>query len=508
MIPRSSARLCSVLAGLAALAAAPSAIAADAKPEPNPLSGDHAPPIVTDLQPLPLVGDKDGILYLRDPLDVIRLYPQAQVDLDGHGSIGAHVNTVPTSEAGVDLAPRYFVRRARVGLAGEAFLRTSFDVELDLAANPAVDGSRVDGNRTVVALANAWGQLEAGRGLRLTGGVFPAPFSLENRTATSDLAMMERNIAIRGFVVPGGPVLGAAVSGSNRRERVAWNAGIFTSESQSPGVFVPYFDGIGRLTGRPWVSDDAGTERFEIGGSFRVGSRSPRNADDDAPAINTGQGFAMWRPTHVDAFGRTLHVIPSSSQWAVGGEASLVLKSLALRGEIYYVSRNTHEALDGLQAVDVERDGNLHGVGWYIEASCWPLKLADVAESAQPELGEYPQPTHLELAKLDPKPDLEGLQVAVLLAGVHADYDAASRGGVPDPADPPSPIDIVQVGWAVNFWRTRNFRLSLSVSDYMAPHAGDSRNSAVVPGTLPSSAPPDLSKPFLWEMGARTTFLF
>ncbi len=509
MISSPNTRICSVLGGLAVLAAGPSATAADANPAAAPLSDPPPPPIVTDLRPLPLFGDKDGILYLRDPLDILRLYPQAQVDLDGHGSLGAHVNTLPASQAGVDLAPRFFVRRARLELAGEAFLRSTFDVGLDLVANPAIDGSRVDGNRTVVALANAWGELEAGRGLRLMGGVFPAPFSLENRTATSDLAMMERNVAIRGFVVPGGPVLGAAIGGSTRREVIEWNAGVFTSETQSPGDFVPYFDGIGRVTWRPWVHDDAGVpERLQIGASLRVGSRDRRDADDDAPAIDSGQGFAMWRPTRIDALGRTLHIIPSSTQWAGGGEASLLLRGWGFRGEAYYVSRDTHEALDGLQAVDVERAGNLHGIGAYVEASWWPLQWFRLIDGRRPEIGEYPQRTHLELAELGPKPDLEGLEVALLVADVHAQYDAASRSGVPDPTAPPSRIEIVQLGVAVNFWRTRNVRLSLSASGYWAPHSGEPGNLAVVPGTLPSSIPPNLSMPFFVEMGARTTFLF
>jgi hypothetical protein len=61
---------------------------------------------------------------------------------------------------------------------------------------------------------------------------------------------------------------------------------------------------------------------------------------------------------------------------------------------------------------------------------------------------------------------------------------------------------------AVNFWRTRNVRLSLSGSGYWAPHSGEPGNLAVVPGTLPSSVPPNLSWPFFVEVGARTTFLF
>src|SRR5580658_8481872 len=121
MTPNPRARLCSLLIGLAACAEGRFAIAADAAPAaPAPAAPAPAAPVRSvpepppiDLRPLPLVGDKDGIVYLRDPLDILRLYPQAQVDLDAHGSIGPHVDAVPASEAGVDLAPRLFVRRAR-----------------------------------------------------------------------------------------------------------------------------------------------------------------------------------------------------------------------------------------------------------------------------------------------------------------------------------------------------------------------------------------------------------
>jgi phosphate-selective porin OprO and OprP len=466
------------------------------------------PSIVTDLHDLPLFGMKDGILYLRDPHDLIRLYPHARIDLDGQGFLGSHVNELPASEAGVDLSPRFFVRRARLEMGGEVLLRTTFDVGLDLVANPAIDGARADGNRTVVALADAWGELEAGRGLRLMGGVFPAPFSLENRTATSDLAMRERNIAIRGFVVPGGPVLGAALGGASWRKVFEWSGGVFAAETTSPGDFVPSFAATGRVTWRPWgARDSSALQGLKIGASTRFGSRNRRDAQDDAPAIVTGQGFAMWRPTRIDGEGRLLHVIPTSTQWATGVEASLQLPGWGFRGEAYYVSRDTYEALDGAPAVDV-RDGNVHGIGWYLEASWWPLTSFGLVDSASAAWGEYPHVKHLELAHLAPQPDLEGFEVALLAAGVDAAYDPASDSGLPDPAAPRSPIEVLQFGWAINFWRTNNFRISVDGNVYVAPSSGGPHNLAVVPGTLRSIIPVDSSARTLCEIGARTTFLF
>jgi Phosphate-selective porin O and P len=302
--------LAAALAADAAPVAAAPPPSVDAAPVSFSVPVPPPPPVAADLADLPLVGDKDGLLYVRDARDLFRLHPHARVDLDAHGFSGARVDDLRPSEAGVDLAPRFFMRRVRFELGGEAFRRFGFNVDLDLTANPAIDGARADGTRTLVALADAWGSADAGHGLRLTAGVFQALFSLENRTATSDLAMTERNVAVRGFAVPGGRVLGA---------------------------------------------------------SARLGRRNLRDAFEDAPAITTGQGFALWRSTRVDSQARTPHLIPSSTQWAAGGEARLPVGGFAVRGEAYWVSRNTVEAPDGLEAAAVERTGRLQGLAWYVE---------------------------------------------------------------------------------------------------------------------------------------------
>jgi hypothetical protein len=495
------------LRGLA-LASAGAALAHAAPASADPFLGGP-PPITADLADPPAYGYKDGLIYLRDRRDLLRLYPHAQLDLDAHGFFGSRVDTLPAADAGVDLGTRFFVRRARLDLGGELLKRIGFNVGIDLAANPAIDGARSDGTQTRVALADAWVNIDAGRGLGLMIGVFQAPFSLENRSATSDLAMMERNVAIRGFVIPGGKALGIVLLGSTQSETLHWDVGAFGAESLDPGHFERHFDAMGRVYTRPFGSHTESLIRgLQIGVSARVGSRHPRDVTGDAPAITTGQGFALWRPTRTDGLGRTLHVIPSGTQASAGVELTVPIGALILRSEGYWVSRSTREAVEGFQSTNSERFGQLQGVGWYAQISAWILQLSGLINSDVPTLGTFPRPHHLELARTSLVPERYGIEIAFLGAGVNARYDGASRAGAPDASERSTKLQVYQLGVAVNYWHTRHFRLSLNGNLYEAPASGSAKNLAVVPGNLGSATTRDADAHALWELGARSTVMF
>ncbi len=423
-----------------------------------------------------------------NPRDYVRLYPHGELDLDAHGFFGSRVGSLPAETAGVDMAPKFFVRRARLELGGELFERIAFNVGLDLAANPAIDGARVDGTQTRVALADAWASVDGGRGVHLMMGAFQAPFSLENRSATSDLPMMERNIAIRGFAMPGGRVLGAAHGGSTQHEILHWDTGAFGAESITPGEFERDFDGIGRFVVKPLAASASALRDLQIGVSARAGVRNPRDRVDDVPSINSSQGFALWRPTHLDGAGRTLHVIPSGLQWSAGLELRIPIRAFVIRSEAYWVSRATREAIDGTQATNSERFGRIRGVGWYTEISAWILQLAGLVDGGAPTLGSYPRASHLELARLTPPSERHGFEIAALAAGINATYDGASRGGDPDPSTPAAGIRIYQFGAAVNYWHSNHFRVSINGNGYYAPGSSSADNLAVMPGTSPAIA--------------------
>jgi hypothetical protein len=481
-----------------------SAVAAEAKPKLE------APQIFADIDDPRWFGDTGGLIYLRDSHDFLRLYPHAQLALEAHGFFGSRVTTLSGDRAGVDLGPRFFVRHARFELAGEVLERLTFDAAFDLRANSAIDGARADGRKTRVALDDAWGYVDAGRGLGLMLGVFQAPFSLENQTETQNLAFMERSVATRGFAVPAPKVLGAALVGSTLRHVVSWSVGAFGGEAITPGDFTRTFDVIGRFG---WDSTIQ-PRGVHLGISGRVGTRNPRDTSSDASAITTRQGFALWSPIRLDANGDRVRVQQTGNQFGLGVELRVVTPFLSLRSEGYYVSRDTREALDGAagagetSAAVAERGGRLHGAAGYVELSTWPLMALSILETEQPKLGQYPHQTHLELARTVPFRDCYGLELAALAGGILADYAAASRSGTPDPSAPGQHIQVIELGLALNYWHTARFKLGLNYSHYLTPHSGSARNLAAVPANL---GPPEAtlsSEHGLSELAARATLMF
>jgi hypothetical protein len=161
-------------------APSPSGGAACPSPTPAQLATPPSPgcippvPGTADLAEPPMFGEKDGLFYFRDPHDNVRLYPHAEVNLDGHGFFNE--TTRPTSDQVLaDLGPHFLVRHAIFNLSGELFKTFSFDAGLDLVANPAVDGARADGRENRVALYDAWGRVVAGPGFLFRAGVLAAP---------------------------------------------------------------------------------------------------------------------------------------------------------------------------------------------------------------------------------------------------------------------------------------------------------------------------------------------
>jgi hypothetical protein len=419
--------------------------------------------------------------------------------------MGTGVSSVPAESAGVDLGPRFFVRHSRFALHGEIFKRISFAASMDLVANPALDGARADGTKSHVALVDAWGSVEAGRGLGMRIGVFRAPFTLENMTATSDLALMERNMATR-FMVPASTVLGVALNLVGNR-RIFWgDIGIFGAESLNPGQFERTFDTIGRLSMRPFRSGFA--KELELGVSARFGTRNPRDNRSELGAIASTQGYALWRPTRSASDGTTLHTVNAGKTFGVGAHLRWPVSIFILRSEFAWLSRDTQEGsyVDG--AFVSERWGRLRGFGWYAELSCWPLQELGIIEAERPTFGNNPRNEHLELATTAQSPDRYGLEVAAMLAGVNAHYDAASRAGLEADPAPGTRIRVTQISAALNYWQTRRFKLSFNFSSYYAPESGTSGNLALVPGNLPAGHGPNSDVHWFHEISARTTLKF
>jgi hypothetical protein len=215
----------------------------------------------------------------------------------------------------------------------------------------------------------------------------------------------------------------------------------------------------------------------------------------DYPTITTGQGFTLWDPTYTDSQGRIVHVIPAGGQDQVGGELRLLAGRASFQGEAYWVDNGTREAADGAQLTKTERTGHVHGAGWYVQLSCWPLGDAWIA----PDPGLV-RPRTLDL-KAPPERIKKGLEMLVILAGVNARYDPATGSDKPDAKEPPARITVYEYGFGANYWVSRFFRAAVNYIVYHTPGSGTADNGATVPGNLGKTPTPGAH--VLHEISAR-----
>ncbi len=408
---------------------------------------------------------------------------------------------------GVDLGPHFLVRHAIFGVSGEVFKTFSFATAFDLVANPAVDGARADGRKRRVALTDAWGAVDAGRGLWLRAGVFAAPFSLENTTNVADLSLLERSTATR-FVVPGNRLLGVSLCGSTLHNAFGWDAGAFGLETLTPGEFERIFDGVGRVTWRPAAAPGRGPEdELELGLSGRVGTRNRRDSVSDLPALTTSQGFALWRPTWVTADGTPVRIVGARTQGAIGGEFRLPGRGYAITGEFDYLTRGADEVAQAAPDVSLRR-GRMQGTTSYLELSLWPLQLLGLVDGYPPVWGRYPTKDHLEVASTTVLPERYGFEVSLLASHVLMHYAAASREGSPDPAAPPGHIAVMQFSAGVNYWQTERFKLGMNFNFYRTPHDAGHPQGAVVPGNFGPPGDDDHRADSVYELAFRLAAKF
>lgn len=466
----------------------------------------------------PIAGWSDGF-FLRDPGDYFRFYPRGRLQLDFHSFPDAPTGTA--GEGGVDLQPRFFARRLRLEFSGEAFKRFTFTFGVDFgepesstrgpSAVPAGDGTEaaryvpVQGVGSEAFLANAFINYSFCPCFNVMVGQQQAPFGIENRTNNNVTTFMERNLPIRGFVAPSAKEIGLTLWGDLLDERLSYEIGVYTGDGQNRPQVDTHPDVIGRVFTRPLLGDRGPLEKLQIGVSGRAGHRDQKFVGYDYQPITTGQGWRLWEPRYTDSRGRLIHVIPSGMQAQVGGELRVPVSMFELRGEGYYVSNDTREAVDGFQLTHTERLGRMSGAGWYVQASVWPL--GDRFVNGDP--GMWRPHTVSLTAERTPPP--RGVEIAALVGGIHADYQGGSRQGELDPNTPSvdtgSKIDVFQYGFALNYWYTRFIRASVDYILYHTPGSGTPSNLAAVPGNVRGPAP-SAEQHLLHELGTRISVGF
>src|SRR6185437_7382708 len=160
------------------------------------------------------------------------------------------------TDGGTALGPRVVVRRLRLELAGDLIQeRINFWGSVDFGgqtitnANGKVENSAskagqaptattakfaaVQATTPVAALQDVWINLHGFEMLNLMVGQYQTPFSMENRTSEGLTPWMERNVAIRGFVVPGLKETGITAWGALPGDVFVYEVGVFGGDGQN-----------------------------------------------------------------------------------------------------------------------------------------------------------------------------------------------------------------------------------------------------------------------------------
>lgn len=494
---------------LALLLAAPAWAEDGATPAGTPravapeLPADEVPPpenVVTDP---PLMGYRDG-LYLRDERDNFRFYPQAQVDIDARGGVGT--DDLSEAQGAVLGRPQLALRRARLTLAGDLFKHYNWSVASEAYGAPRLDANGLAESRGActgsprerapgrdaarsdlcVRLTDAWLNIDFLPALQLMVGQFRMPFSMESTTDSSAMSASERSVAVRGFVLPNGEDVGAAVWGSSKYSYLHYAAGVFGGDGPNRSAADGRVDLVGRVFFRPLNTRGDEFPRVQVGLSGRYGQRDPRGVTDEYAPVTSGQGFALWNPGYVDGQGRETRVHASGDDLALGLEWRVPEGPFAIQGEAYFVHRQTREALRGLAQTNTERLGAVTGGAGYLQASVW---VGDWFVAGDP--GRGPRPTDVYLY-LPPHSKRVGFELAMRASGIFARYEPNSRGG----ASPVCPrtgvvagcsgtdLQILELTTSGTFWKERAFRWSLEGNVYVVPGAGTGENLGGTPGSL------------------------
>ncbi|HVY44921.1 MAG TPA: porin [Minicystis sp.] len=464
-----------------------------------------------------------GGFFIRDRRDYFRLYPEALLELDVDGAFGPGVGSLAPDQGKAATTTRLLLQRARLGLEGEILRRWDFMLSFEFGGQPLTNAAGVDQSAAAAvgqqpapgtarfapveqpaasaAPADVWLDYHLCNCFSLMLGQFNAPIGLENRTFDAFTPRRERNLAIRGFVVPGSKDIGAMAFGFFGDRVIAYELGVFEGDGPNRPGADDRFDFMGRLTLRPFATPGAGelARWAQIGVSARFGDRDPNAVGYDYPAITTGQGFALWRPTYVDQYGRIEHVVPSGGQNTIGGELRLRAMRMSLQGEAYYVDNGTREAVDGYQLTNTERLGRVRGAGWYVQLSGWPLGDAYV----RPEPGVI-QPRQLDMRAPEGRPR-RGLEIVGVVAGVNASYDGAARGGTADPHAPATAITLYQVGLTAQYWHTQHVRVALDYDAYLAPGSGSAAGTVVPDNVVVGASGKPGTGHVMHELGGRLT---
>jgi hypothetical protein len=441
-------------------------------------------------------GYHNGTFFLRDKSDIFRLYVMGRVHADWLDQLGAGVTSLPP---GAGVTDGFFLRRARLELAGEFFEKWQFWVAAETATATSIDNAAANqatptcsvapnsfincnsktlpvDNPTVKALPTdvfvnygptPWTNFQAGQ--------YYLPFSLENRISDNTTWFLERSLPIRNIAAPLQRDIGLMFWGESPDRSVYYAVGILNGDGPNRPNVDSRYDVAARAVYRPFATATGSMTKWaQVGFSVREGSRDPAKVGYDLPSMTTQGGFAFWKPTYADSLGRTVHILPSSTQWAIAADVYAPIGKLDVMTEFIYLNENTREAVDGFQLSPfTERIGVFKGYGWYAQVDYWIFGDQDLVGPPS-----YGRPIHVDLTKPQKRPS-EGLQVMAKVEQLHMTYDGNARGGRLDALTPNGDINVDTLELGINYWATKHMRVGLNYSYYVFP------SSAPVVATAP-----------------------
>lgn len=456
----------------------------------------------------PLAGFHNGSFFLRDVNDNAHLFIQGRSQIDFYSYAGGGV-----PETG--LKPTLFFRRIRPEITGD-FLqhRFNFMIAGDFGAT-AVDNPRGT-NETSAAPPGAAPTATSGRyGTAQTTrfqaaaadvfinyandsffnvqvGQFDAPFMMDNRTSDKYTAFMERALPVRAIGIPSNKEIGAMAWGETHNHLFSYAVGPFNGDGMNRPNVDARFDVMGRFFVHPLattsIPKDNPIKNLQIGGSFRYGSRDKKWVDYDYPTMTTQGAFAFWSPTYGGTNGTT-HIIPAGDQIGLAGELRIPFDRFDITSELLYIKNNTREAVEGYEATNSERFGDVKGVSYYAQLGYWIYGKRDING-----LPGYENPGRLNWSKADPVDPDTAVQLLAKFEQVALEYNSASRGGVADAKNIDGNIKVNALSFGINYWATKHVRLTLDYVYNQFPDSGPgkasqpggnvqtSSNRAVAPG--------------------------
>ena len=432
-------------------------------------------------------GYHNGNFFIHSPDDVFRLYIMGRVHSDWIDQLGPGTSKLAP---GNNINSGFYLRRARLELAGEFFETWQWQVGAEFSSTTSVDNAAatqvtptcsVDPTTSVVTCSNKENPVDAATvkaiptdvfvnygpspWANLEVGQFYLPFSLENRISDNTTPFLERSLPVRNIGAPLQRDIGAMFWGEAPDRTVYYSAAVINGDGPNRVNSDSNYDLAARAFVRPFaISTQSPTKWAQIGVSARYGARDPGKVGYDLPSLTTQDGYAFWKPIYKDSLGRTVHIIPSKAQLGVAGDLYLPIEKFDVTGEFIYVVDDTREAVDGMQlSAFTERLGSLKGYGWYGQLGYWIIGDHDIAGHPS-----YGRPIHVDLAAPQ-TPARQGLQVLAKFEQLHLTYEGSSRGGTLNSRTPNGDIDVLSLELGVNYWATKHLRVGVNYGLYVFP---------------------------------------